>query len=99
MPTGHLTILGVRGNVSVMTIIRIILGGALAGALFLAGWNVDRRLPANGSWTRTETSDPFANSEITIILRSESAATPANPRGELYPIEFPAAQPASSAAV
>lgn len=82
-----------------MTIIRIILGGALVGALFLAGWNVYRRLPADGSWRRTEISDTIANSEMTIILRSDSAATPVNTRVELYPIDFAAAQRDYSAAV
>jgi hypothetical protein len=85
--------------VAIMTIIRIILGGALVGALFLSGWNVYRRLPANGSWTRADTSDAIANSEITIILRSDSAATPVNTRVELYPIDFAAAQRDYSAAV
>src|SRR5258708_34310320 len=71
-----------------MTMIKIILGAALLGALFLAGWNVYRQLPADG--TRTGISDASALSEMTIILRSDSAATPANPRAELYPIDFPA---------
>ena len=97
--SGHLTILGARGNVTIMTIIRIILGGALVGALFLAGWNVYRRLPVDGSWTRTGTSDAIASSEITIILGSDSAATPVNTRVELYPIDFAAAQRDYSAAV
>ena len=85
-----------------MTIIRIILGGALIGALFLAGWNVYRRLPSDGSWVRTEATqayNPNANSEVTIVLRSDSAATPVNTRIELYPIDFAAAQRDYSAAV
>jgi hypothetical protein len=82
-----------------MTIIRIILGSMLVGALFLAGWNVYRRLPADESWTRPETSDPSATSEITIALRSDSAATPVNTQVELYPIDFAAAQRDYSAAV
>jgi len=59
-----------------MTIIRIILGAALVGALFLGGWNVYRRLPVDGSWARPDAYDTNANSEMTIILRSDSAATP-----------------------
>ena len=82
-----------------MTIIRIILGAVLVGALFAAGWNVYRRLPADESWTRTESSDPSATSEITVILRSDAAATPVNMQIELYPIDFAAAQRDYSAAV
>src|SRR5258708_3510579 len=80
-----------------MTMIKIILGAALLGALFLAGWNVYRQLPADG--TRTGISDASALSEMTIILRSDSAATPANTRVELYPARFAAAQRDYSAAV
>jgi hypothetical protein len=80
-----------------MTIIKIILGAALVGALSVAGWNVYRRLPAEG--TRTETSGARAHSEMTIILRGDSAATPVNTRVELYPIDFAAVQRDYSAAV
>jgi len=80
-----------------MTIIKIILGAALVGALFIAGWNVYRRLPAAA--TRNETSGARANSEMTIILRGDSAATPVNTRVELYPIDFAAVQRDYSAAV
>jgi len=89
----------ISGHLTILAIIRIILGGALVGALFLAGWNVYRRLPVDGSWTRTGTSDAIASSEITIILGSDSAATPVNTRVELYPIDFAAAQRDYSAAV
>jgi hypothetical protein len=82
-----------------MTIIRFILGAALVGALFFAGWNVYRRLPADESWRRTETSDPSATSEITITLHSDSMATPVNTEVEFYPIDFAAAQRDYSAAV
>jgi hypothetical protein len=80
-----------------MTIVKIILGAALVGALFFAGWNVYRRLPADG--TRTENSSARANSEMTIILRGDSAATPVNTRVELYPIDFVAVQRDYSAAL
>ena len=82
-----------------MMIIKIILGAVLIGTLFLAGWNVYRRLPPDGSWVRTEANNANANSEMTIILRSDSAATPVNTRIELYPIDFAAAQRDFSAAV
>ncbi len=81
-----------------MTIIKIILAAALVGALFIAGWNVYRRLPADG--TRTDTSSGArAQLEMTIILRGDSAATPVNTRVELYPIDFVAVQRDYSAAL
>ena len=85
-----------------MTIIRIILGAALIAALLLAGWNVYRRLPADGSATRADATQAYnanANSEVTIVLRGDSAASPVNTRIELYPIDFAAAQRDYSAAV
>jgi hypothetical protein len=75
-----------------MTLIRIILGAVLVGALFAAGWNVYRRLPVDGSWAQAGTDGNNAYSEITIILSSDSAATPVNTRIELYPIDFAATQ-------
>jgi hypothetical protein len=75
-----------------MTLIRIILGAALIGSLFFAGWTVYRRLPVDGSWAPVGADYNNAYSEITIILRSDSAATPVNTRIELYPIDFAAAQ-------
>jgi len=71
-----------------MMIIRIILGAALVGSLFGAGWNVYRRLPEDGSWVRTEAYDTKADSEMTIILRSNSAAVGGDParasRSEMF---------------
>jgi hypothetical protein len=83
----------------IVTVIKIFLGAALVGSLFGAGWNVYRRLPMEGSWVRTEADDTKADSEIAIILRSYSAATPVNTRIELYPIDFAAAQRDFSAAI
>jgi hypothetical protein len=83
----------------IITVIRIFLGAALVVSLFGAGWNVYRRLPADGSWVHTEADNANATSEMTIILRSNSAATPVNTRIELYPIDFAAAQRDFSAAV
>ena len=84
---------------AIMTMIRIILGAVLVGSLFLAGWNVYRRLPADGSPPRTGANDPNAHSEVIIVVRSEAAATPVNIQVELYPIDFAAAQRDYSAAV
>src|SRR2546422_7491528 len=76
----------------VVKFIKIFLGAALLFSLFGAGWSVYRRLPADGPWVRTEVSDSNANSVVTIVLRSDSAATQVNPRIELYPIDFAAAE-------
>ena len=88
-----------ESNGATMPIIRIFLGTALVASLFAAGWNVYRRLPADESWARTESYDTNANSELILILRSDSAATPVNTRIEIYPIDYAAAQRDLSAAV
>ena len=82
-----------------MTMIKIILGIALVASLFAAGWSVYRRLPADESWARSESFDTNANSELILILRNDSAATPVNTRIEIYPIDYAAAQRDYSAAV
>jgi hypothetical protein len=75
-----------------MTIIRILLGIALLAALFAAGWDVYRRLPPDGSATRPETYNANANSELTVIFRSDSVAMAAKTQVELYPIDFASMQ-------
>jgi hypothetical protein len=82
-----------------MTTIKIILGALLVASLFAAGWNVYRRLPADESWARAENYDTNANTELSLILRNDSAATPVNTRIEIYPIDYAAAQRDYSAAV
>jgi len=82
-----------------MTVIKIILGALLVVSLFAAGWNVYRRLPADESWPRTESYDTNANSELILLLRNDSAATPVNTRIDIYPIDYAAAQRDYSAAV
>lgn len=74
----------------IITGIKIFLGAALLAALFAGGWNVYRRLPADGS--QPEAFVPNANSLVTIILRSDIVAVPTDARIELYPIDFPATQ-------
>ena len=71
-----------------MTTIKIILGALLVAALFAAGWNVYRRLPADGSVTRPETYNANANSELTVIFQGESIARAVNTQIEFYPIDF-----------
>lgn len=75
-----------------MTIIRIVLGIALIAALFAAGWNVYRRLPADGSVAQPATYNANANSELTVIFQGESIARAVNTRVEFYPIDFESMQ-------
>jgi hypothetical protein len=59
-------------------------------------------LPVDGSpagSAATQANNTNANSEVAIVLRSDSAATPVNTQIELYPIDFAAAQRDYSAAV
>jgi hypothetical protein len=71
-----------------MTTIKIILGALLVAALFAAGWNVYRRLPADDSVARPETYNTNANSELTVIFQGESIARAVNTQVEFYPIDF-----------
>jgi hypothetical protein len=78
-----------------LTLVKIVLGAALIGAPLCAGWKVYSRLPVDGSDPQTATPETYntnANSDMTIVLRGDSAATPFNTRLELYPIDFAAAQ-------
>ena len=74
----------------IITVIKIFLGTALLVSLFSAGWSVYRRLPPDGS--RPEAFDTTTNSIVTIVLRSDSAATPVNAQVEIYPLDFAAVQ-------
>ena len=79
----------------IIKMIKIFLGAALLVSLFGAGWNVYRRLPVDGDWSRTavpEANNTSANSVVTIVLRNDSAAAQVNTRIELFPIDFAAAQ-------
>lgn len=77
-----------RTETVTVTVIRILLGIALLTALFAAGWNVYRRLPADGSVARPETYNANANSELIVIFLGESIATAVNTQVEFYPIDF-----------
>ena len=85
----------VNATSAILSLVKIVLGAALIGALLCAGWNVYRRLPVDGSDLRTATPETYntnANSDMTIVLRGDSAATPVNTRLDLYPIDFAAVQ-------
>jgi hypothetical protein len=81
----------VRSEGLAVKLIRIALGAALVGGLFFAGLRIYRHLP-DGPGAQTVTNDPNANSDLTILLRSETVASPGDTRVELFPIDFSAAQ-------
>jgi len=62
----------------------------LIGALLVAGQSVYRRLPSDGP--DRPNAEATANSELTILLRDEIAASSAHAAIELYAIDFAAAQ-------
>jgi hypothetical protein len=76
-----------------MTLIKVMLGIALVGGLFVAGRSVYRHLPEEGQHLpKTEANDTTAPAELTIILRGEIAASSSNAAIELYAIDFAATQ-------
>jgi hypothetical protein len=75
-----------------ITVAEIILGVALVGGLFGAGWSVYRRLPDDGSAAMNITAtDARAETTLTVMLRSEIGVTLNSPV-ELYPFDLVAAQ-------
>src|SRR5437764_9250549 len=70
--------------------IQVILAIGLVGGLFLAGWNIYRRLPDNfPSKTRAD-KDAEPGIEVTITLGVVPA--PLDSRVEVYPLDFAALQ-------
>lgn len=69
-------------------ILQIILGLALLGGLFLAGWRIYQRLPVDGS-NPAQFDNATGRSELHIVLRDVSSG---DTRIELYPIEYAAVQ-------
>lgn len=73
--------------------VKIILGVALVGGLFSAGWDVYRRLPADGLAPMNITAtDPRAETKVTVMLRSELAGATLNSPIEIYPFDLAAAR-------
>jgi hypothetical protein len=76
-----------------VAIVKIILGVALVGGLFGAGWNVYRRLPADGSASMNATAtDSRAETKLTVVLRSEITGATLNSPVQIYPFDLVAAQ-------
>jgi hypothetical protein len=76
-----------------IAIVKTILALALVGGLFLAGWNVYRRLPAAGSMPSNDiATDSRAETKLTVMLRSEITSAILNSPIEIYPFDLAAAQ-------
>ena len=71
---------------------KIILGVALVGGMFGAGWNVYRRLPAESMTTNIAVSDSRAETRVTVGLRSDITGATMNSPVEIYPFDLVAAQ-------
>jgi hypothetical protein len=75
-----------------VAIIKIILGVALVGGMFGAGWNVYRRLPSDGSAAMNfAATDSRAETKLTVMLRSEITGATMNSPVEIYPFDLVAA--------
>jgi hypothetical protein len=76
-----------------VAIVKIILGVALVGGMFVAGWNVYRRLPSDGSAAMNITAtESRAETKLTVMLRSEITGATLNSPVEIYPFDLVAAQ-------
>jgi hypothetical protein len=76
-----------------VAIVKAILGVALVGGMFVAGWNVYRRLPGDGAEPMNVTaSDSRAETRVTVMLRSEITGATLNSLVEIYPFDLVAAQ-------
>ena len=74
----------------VIKIIKVILAIGLVGGLFLAGWNVYRRLPDDSTSNTRAGKNAEPGIEATITLGVEPA--PLDSRVEVYPLDFAALQ-------
>ncbi len=76
-----------------VAIVKIILGVALVGGMFGAGWNVYRRLPSDGSAAMNfAATESGAKTKLTVMLRSEITGATLNSPVEIYPFDLVAAQ-------
>jgi hypothetical protein len=76
-----------------LTILRGVLGLGLLAALFLAGWNIYRRLPTDDSVVpRLDAADGRAKTQLRIVLNEGLSNASLNSPVELYPFDLTAAQ-------
>ena len=76
-----------------VAIVRIVLGVALVGGMFGAGWNVYRRLPGDGAAAMNfAATDSRAETKLTVIFRNDITGATMNSPIEIYPFDLIAAQ-------
>jgi hypothetical protein len=73
--------------------VKIVLGVALVGGMFGAGWNVYRRLPGDGAAAMNfAATDSRAETKLTVMLRRDITGATMNSPVEIYPFDLVAAQ-------
>ena len=78
---------------SAVAVVKIILGVALVGGMFGAGWNVYRRLPGDGAAVMNlAATDSRAETKLTVVLRNDITGATMNSPVEIYPFDLVAAQ-------
>src|SRR5216684_5873446 len=76
-----------------VAVMKIVLGVALVGGMFGAGWNVYRRLPGDGAAAMNlAATDSRAETKLTVVLRNDITGATMNSPVELYPFDLVAAQ-------
>jgi len=76
-----------------VAVVKIVLGVALVGGMFGAGWNVYRRLPGDGAAAMNfAASDSGVDTKLTVMLRRDLAGATMNSPVEIYPFDLVAAQ-------
>src|SRR6266566_10145014 len=76
-----------------VAVVKIVLGVALVGGMFGAGWNVYRRLPGDGvAAMNFAATDSRAETKLTVILRNDITGATMNSPIEIYPFDLVAAQ-------
>lgn len=76
-----------------MSVVEIVLGFVLVGGLVLAGWNVYRHLPGDGTPTISGKGNTSQNqTKVTVTLRGDVASAMLNSPVNFYPFDLVAAQ-------
>src|SRR5713101_5166142 len=75
-----------------VAVVKIVLGVALVGGMFGAGWNVYRRLPGDGAAMNLAATDSRAETKLTVVLRNDITGAMINSPVEIYPFDLVAAQ-------
>ena len=74
-------------------VVKIILGVALVGGMFGAGWDVYRRLPGDGAAAMNfAAADSREQTKLTVMLRNDITGATMNSPVEIYPFDLVAAQ-------